>query len=465
MKMKIKTTTPAYIKLLDKSTKLGEMEPSNFKVYRTRWYILTIHTLIGLGNITIYSTWGPIEKTAQDALGLTQTDLALLPNWFNLCYFIAVFPFMWLIQTKGLRAAELTTASIICAGAAIRCFSFGSNFPTADRVFIHLGQIVNGIAAPIPWIGCTYISAFWFPVSERSLATSIGLSATYLGEAVAFLLGPLIVQHSAPGDPRMGVQNLLYIELAFVCIILLLAIIYFPSAPPTAPSFTASVARVPFRSSVLRILKSPQVWIIMAVYSISAGFYASWLQILTTFLEPVMKEDEAGWVGFTVAIVGILAPPSLNFIFQKWVTSHPKLLCTCIMTVGTVAFGIVAISAFFIPALFTPTTIWLALITWSGCFTMAEPIWWEMACEAAYPVAESVISGLFTLASCSVSFIYFIIFMFPQLGTDWATWTLLVAEVLILPLFQFYKPIFRRRQKDIENDENRFDLTPSNNYS
>ena len=53
--------------------------------------------------------------------------------------------------------------------------------------------------------------------------------------------------------------------------------------------------------------------------------------------------------------------------------------------------------------------------------------------------------------------------MFPQLGTDWATWSLLAAELIIIPVFLFYKPSFKRSLIDFA--ENHDDSPINTNYT
>ena len=375
-----------------------------YRVYWVRWYVLIVHTLIGVGNMAVYSTWGPIEEQASaSSIGLTQFDFGLLPNYFNIGFFISIFPFMWLIQTKGLRASEVATAALVTAGAALRCLSFSSfsDSYSSDRIFIHIGQFFNGLATPIPWIGCTYISAFWFPCQERSMATSIGLATTYLGQALSFLIGPSIVDKftKIPGDPdsiRLAIRGLLYIEVIYTALVLVLALCYFPSKPPTPPSFTASVERVPFGSALKQMLRNRQVWIVMFVYAVSSAVYGSWHQVLPFFVAPAMTPEETGWLGCVVCLIIIFAAPAMLMGTKSCIAKHPKAVCTVAMLVGCVFFGALVVCARFFPQLFNSYTIWVALVVSAACWTAVEPIWWEMACEASYPLAESVVSGIFT---------------------------------------------------------------------
>ena len=126
-----------------------------FKVYWSRWYILILYSLVGLGQNMVYSTWGSIAEAAY-AMDFTQTDIGLLPNWYNISFFISILPFMWLLTERGLRPAVVATAALAAMGASARCLSVGN--PDFDKVMIHFGQMVNGLASPIPWFGGTHVS-------------------------------------------------------------------------------------------------------------------------------------------------------------------------------------------------------------------------------------------------------------------------------------------------------------------
>ena len=52
-----------------------------------------------------------------------------------------------------------------------------------------LGCTILGVAQAVTIAGCSLLSAIWFPVTERIIATSIAVQSTVLGIAVGFVLG------------------------------------------------------------------------------------------------------------------------------------------------------------------------------------------------------------------------------------------------------------------------------------
>jgi len=57
-----------------------------------------------------------------------------------------------------------------------------------DR-FINGGQLVNGLAGPVFMAAPPLISATWFPASQRTTATSLGILSGNVGFALAFIIG------------------------------------------------------------------------------------------------------------------------------------------------------------------------------------------------------------------------------------------------------------------------------------
>lgn len=107
-----------------------------------------------------------------------------------ICYLIAVLPSSWVLDTHGLRAACLGSATLMFAGSALRCFTTRHVVGTA---LVHAGQILNGLAGPVASASAPLLSSLWFPPRERTTATSIVAISMYLGVAVSFIAGPKLV--------------------------------------------------------------------------------------------------------------------------------------------------------------------------------------------------------------------------------------------------------------------------------
>ena len=82
---------------------LGSVHQNKCKVYKRRWYILTIFSIVAALNNLIWNTWGPIQGTSQVVFGWDNTTITLLADWGPISFIVAVVPMCWLMDMKGKR--------------------------------------------------------------------------------------------------------------------------------------------------------------------------------------------------------------------------------------------------------------------------------------------------------------------------------------------------------------------------
>ena len=72
---------------------LGSVYQNKCKVYKTRWYILAVFSIVAALNNLIWNTWGPIQGTSQVVFGWDSTTITLLAaDWGPISFVIAVVP-------------------------------------------------------------------------------------------------------------------------------------------------------------------------------------------------------------------------------------------------------------------------------------------------------------------------------------------------------------------------------------
>lgn len=86
--------------LLTPSRADNNSRPVNGRVYRRRWLVLTLFSLLGLMQGMVWNFWGPIQNSAVHAYGFTKSDIAVLVLWGPLG-FVPWLLFMWLLDKKG----------------------------------------------------------------------------------------------------------------------------------------------------------------------------------------------------------------------------------------------------------------------------------------------------------------------------------------------------------------------------
>lgn len=152
----------------------------------------------------IWNTYGPISSAVQPVLGWGDGMLALLANWGCICYLIAFLPTAWLFS-RGIRIACITTAALITVSSAVRLITV--HRPEV-RYLTHFGQILNGLAGPVAMSVGPSLSAAWFPLHQRVTATAIVGLANYIGLALSFLIGPLLVPERKPPLERHDLEGI-----------------------------------------------------------------------------------------------------------------------------------------------------------------------------------------------------------------------------------------------------------------
>lgn len=86
--------------LLTPSRVDNNAQPVNGRVYRRRWLVLTLFSLLGLMQGMVWNFWGPIQNSAVHAYGFSKSDIAVLVLWGPLG-FVPWLLFMWLLDKKG----------------------------------------------------------------------------------------------------------------------------------------------------------------------------------------------------------------------------------------------------------------------------------------------------------------------------------------------------------------------------
>ena len=76
------------------------------------------------------------------------------------------------------------------------------------------------------------------------------------------------------------------------------------------------------------------------------------------------------------------------------------------------------------------------------------PLFFEMAVETAYPVAEGVTSGFLTI-SCNVLPLVFYIFpLLPKFGLKWINWCTFATYAACIPLLPLWRERYYRSEVD-----------------
>uniref|UniRef100_A0A0L8GW11 Major facilitator superfamily (MFS) profile domain-containing protein n=1 Tax=Octopus bimaculoides TaxID=37653 RepID=A0A0L8GW11_OCTBM len=163
-----------------------------YKVYKQRWYILAVISVINFSNSVIWITFSPVADVTTRYFNITIKQV----NWLSLVYLIATVPFgiaaIWLIDSVGLRSSIILSALLNCIGSILRVVS--CYIPAVSRFPVLItGQTLAACAQPFILISPTKMAALWFKDDQRATANMLASMANPLGIMVANLVSPAVV--------------------------------------------------------------------------------------------------------------------------------------------------------------------------------------------------------------------------------------------------------------------------------
>ena len=284
---------------LDSTAHLTSTSPLTYHLYRRRFYIISVFGLLNFNQCLIWLTFSPIARNTEVYYNITETTVDLFLNWGNLVC-IPTFPIacFFLNKPQGLRLSMIVFAVASLIATVLRLIpsiiisSSNPHFNSIAVPFLHSGQILNALCAPLVQVSVSQLSCVWFAPNERARATTLALMMNNFGAAVGFIISPLIV------DVPENVPHLLYVHLSFALIACVLTVIYFPSYPPTPPSpaaerlLSCSVSENSINSlrvfikELWECMKSPPFMLLSIVGGLTTGAFSAWTGLYDVILEP-----------------------------------------------------------------------------------------------------------------------------------------------------------------------------------
>ena len=232
------------LKQMTNETKIevAPIETPVYIVYPRRFYVLFVFSFLTFNQCLIWLTFSPIARNAEDYYNITEATVDLLLNWGPII-FIPCLPLTSILlnMPNGLRYCVIILAITDFLAALVRIIpsiilkSTASNFNAVALPFIHIGQILNAACGPLVMAPVSQLSCLWFAPHERTRATTVAIFANNFGAAVGFIISPYIV--TLPEH----VPRLLYVHFGLAFVACVLALIYFPARPPSAPSAAAEL--------------------------------------------------------------------------------------------------------------------------------------------------------------------------------------------------------------------------------
>ena len=425
--------------------------------YRIRWWLLFLASLVAGSQGGIWLLYGVIAEAVEPLYDWDDGTIALLALSGPVGYLIAAWPTAWLLDACGPREACVAGATLVFAGSAARAAHFATD--STGSVLAHTGQFLNALAGPVAMSIGPVLSAVWFPASERNAATAIAATANYGGAAVVFWLGSVCVPAGAPADVTRGcLWRLMFGFAVFSGLLLLLCLLTFKARPDSAPSRSATVAREAPLAGIQLLVRSRSFWKLALSYGIGNGVFQGWGSLLGPNMQGVLPaaeaEAQAGLLGCWGAVAGMVGGIGLGVCADRVRSTGGRRKA---LLVGACASAALCFSAFalacapsLLPATWAAATtprlvaMYITSIGGSMCINAAIPLYYELAVEATYPVAEGLTTTSLTLLQNLPAGVFLLMPLLPGLGTpggaltQWMNWALVgacvVATLAVLPL-------------------------------
>jgi hypothetical protein len=106
-------------------------------------------------------------------------------------------PSVAVLNKKGLRIGILTGISLTTIGLSFRCLI------NVSYVFAIIGQTIMALAQPYLYNAPALVTTNWFPESERTISTMLGVSSNMFGVMLGFLF-PYIFVGEYSTNKRLG---------------------------------------------------------------------------------------------------------------------------------------------------------------------------------------------------------------------------------------------------------------------
>merc|ERR1711892_1326676 len=443
---------------------------SEIKVYKKRWSILLLFSLVAIMQDTIWDTWNPIDSTATIVYGWSDDLIELLSNYGYILYIIAFLPVLGILKTS-LRKAMCFSAFLMTLGTMWRALYLQD--PNVNRktftVSCHICSILNAIANIAIGSAPLAISAVWFPPEQRVTATAIASVFTGMSYGMSFLLSNIIVRPidsllpngtmPSPEDitPELLedlIQDLRYYMFSNAIpagLLFVFILAFFPSSPKTPPSISSKQPRLSLFSSFKYLLMNKGAWLIVIGLAVSQGVLYAWTARQVETLSKICVGSSClkrSWIRYlgvytafatTAATVVVAQIADRSKLKVKQTIAVMLFLASLVfLLLSLVSLGFINFSNFF----FLKVCITFLIIIGNSLVVSTMPLAMEMVMEICYPAAEAVVGGFISLCVNITTVILLAFFHIPNIGFAWLDYMLplscLVFMLAVLPVRMEY---------------------------
>ena len=155
---------------------------SAFGVYKRRFWILFLLTLVSMQQSVVTITFSPIVDECKTVYGWDSGTVDMFASLGNVVYVSVVMLTPDVVERIGLRASITLAAVLTGASAVMRVFTTAAPYAV---ILAYTSQVLNAISAVLVCATPSKLSAEWFAPHERVTATSVAVMANYAGNCKA----------------------------------------------------------------------------------------------------------------------------------------------------------------------------------------------------------------------------------------------------------------------------------------
>jgi cyanate permease len=412
------------------------MQKSDFKVYGSRWLILSVYMLLVTANQLLWITFAPITGDATKYYGVSDLQIGILSMCFMIVYIVVSIPASWIIDKFGLRTG-------VGIGAVFTgVFGLLRGFAGTDYNILLLAQIGIAVGQPFILNAITKLAARWFPIGERATAAGLGTLAMYVG----ILAGMTVTPYLTIGS---GISGMLYIYGIFSILTAVVFLVLIKEGPPTAPCRPDQEERSLVFDGFKQTLRTKDFILLMIIFFIGLGVFNA----VTTWIEDILRPrgfsaTQAGITGGLMIIGGVVGALFIPILSDRQKKRTPFI----ILALAGATLGLTGITF--------ATSYWLLLLSAMvlGFFLLSSgPIGFQYGAEITYPASEGTSNGMLLLMG-QVSGIAFIFAMDSLKSKLTGSMTRSLVVLIGLMVFSILMSVRLKESKILTKEENQSSL-------
>ena len=420
------------------------------KLYRRRWVMLAILTLLTAENLTQWLFYSAISNITEYHYGVSSFPAQLLSlNNLAIIMFFGL-PATFIVNKTTLKSGCLISGLLSLVALWIKFFGAGKNgFGLAL-----LGQILASFGTCFVLSLPAQLASIWFGIYERSLATSVAASGLSFGMGGAYLFAvqfvPDVESHTKIED---GIHKSILIQAMLCSTTIIAAVILFDNVPPSPPSpsqaavSTDEQARPPFLTSLRELLSNTSFLLTGLTFGAVSGVLYAFFSLLSDIIldNYDVTEKLVGWVGFIGSVIGIPGMLFAGFLLDRtkafkksFVACTFLIFLTCLTFTLSVKFN-------------APIGLLFVIVGVFGFLTAAlTTMGFLLGAELTYPVPEIMSSGV--LLTCGQMFGVLVLgitsYTVAAISSEFVNWFNTAIVFFAFVITPFIKSDFRRLAED-----------------